>query len=391
MVWSGSVGDTVNHPGVVTGFGTSNVIGDPRAPLAATCSPAPPAAPTPHTPRTSPDSTRARSTVTSPSAQPPWAARRPARRSSSSAASTGTAITATANTGEVDAPGLQVDPTKSFSISTWVREDQSTDGVVLSQDGAHTSDFMLWSATDSTGTNWRFAMTTSDSPGVWQYDQTNAVINAADRVQLGAWTKLTASYNATTGEMAVYVNGTLAATGLHTSKVAAAANSSLVIGRYFNADARSNPFKGAVADVSVFSFPTTPAGTAAPIVSGVSPTKCIDDFGSNTTDGNSVDVYDCNGTAAQNWSAKDDGTVRILGKCLDAFNNGTANGTKIDLFTCNGGANQQWLPRADGSFLNPVSGRCLDDPGGAVTNNTELQLYDCNGTNPQHWTPTPLS
>ena len=390
VIWSGVVGDTVNHPGVVTGFGTSNSIGDPRAPLGRYLLAGPTSSTdTAHTPDLTGQHPATVNGDVSFGATTIAGAATSAAVLNSSAASTGTAITATANTGEVDAPGLQVDTTKSFTLSTWARADQLSDGVVLSQDGAQTSNFMLWRATDSTGSNWRFAMATADGPGLWPYDQTTAVINTNDRVQPGAWTKLVVSYDATTGEMAVYVNGALAATGMHTNKIAA--TGSLVVGRYLNNGAKANPFQGAVADVSVFPFPTTPAGTTGPIVSGISPTKCVDDANAATADGNPVDIYDCNGTAAQAWTAKDDGTVQVFGKCLDIVGASTANHALVDLSTCTGGASQQWIPRADGTFLNPVSGRCLDETNNLTTNGTQLQLYDCWGTPTQYWTPTPLS
>ena len=89
-------------------------------------------------------------------------------------------------------------------------------------------------------------------------------------------------------------------------------------------------------------------------------------------------MWDCNGTAAQNWTIESDGTIRINGSCMDITGAGTANGTLVELWTCNGGANQQWLP-VNGMLVNPVSGRCLDDPGFTTTNGTQLEDRDCNG------------
>ncbi|MBV2156703.1 LamG domain-containing protein, partial [Kitasatospora sp. SUK 42] len=147
--------------------------------------------------------------------------------------------------GELDS-GVQVNTQQSFTVTAWAREDQSTDGVVVGQDGASTSNFMIWPGTFQSGvTTWTFGMSTSDSG--WSYDHTNpvnaaATMNSNARVQLGVWTKLTASYDATTGQMALYVNGALAATGMHTTTMAPTGK--LVIGRYFNAGQPNNPFKG---------------------------------------------------------------------------------------------------------------------------------------------------
>jgi hypothetical protein len=75
----------------------------------------------------------------------------------------------------------------------------------------------------------------------------------------------------------------------------------------------------------------------------------------------------------------------VLGKCLDAWQSGTTNGTKIDLYTCNGTGAQQWTAGSNGSLVNPESSLCLDDPSASTTAGTQLQLYGCNNTNAQVW------
>ena len=82
-----------------------------------------------------------------------------------------------------------------------------------------------------------------------------------------------------------------------------------------------------------------------------------------------------------------DGTLRFAGKCMDVVSSGTANGTKIQLFDCNGTAAQQWSWTSSGlSLVNPQSGRCLDDPSSSTVDGTQLQLWDCNNTAAQQWT-----
>jgi hypothetical protein len=44
-------------------------------------------------------------------------------------------------------------------------------------------------------------------------------------------------------------------------------------------------------------------------------------------DGNAVQLYICNGTAAQAWTVAS-GTIRALGKCLDVTAGSTDNGAK---------------------------------------------------------------
>ncbi|MGC5396554.1 ricin-type beta-trefoil lectin domain protein [Streptomyces sp. DT20] len=113
--------------------------------------------------------------------------------------------------------------------------------------------------------------------------------------------------------------------------------------------------------------------------------KCMDVNGGGSANGTAVQLWSCNNTDAQWWTAGSDGTLRALGKCLDATGSGTANGTRVELWDCNGGTNQVWQAY-DGGYRNPVSGRCLDDPAASTTDGTQLVLWDCNGGTNQKWT-----
>ncbi|GAB1513430.1 lectin [Actinophytocola sp. KF-1] len=113
--------------------------------------------------------------------------------------------------------------------------------------------------------------------------------------------------------------------------------------------------------------------------------KCADVNQSATANGTRIQLWDCNGTGAQQWTLASDGSVRALGKCMDVAGSGRANGTKIQLWDCNGTGAQQWWPRPNGALVNPPSGRCLDVPNSVTTNGTQLQLWDCNGTAAQNW------
>ncbi|MFJ4592444.1 MULTISPECIES: ricin-type beta-trefoil lectin domain protein [unclassified Kitasatospora] len=115
--------------------------------------------------------------------------------------------------------------------------------------------------------------------------------------------------------------------------------------------------------------------------------KCVDIANASTANGTAVQLYDCNGSNAQQWTPKPDGSLRALGKCLDATGRGTANGTPLQIWDCGNGAPQQtFVPRPDGSLYNPASGRCVDLPGGTATNTARLQLWDCNSSPAQKWT-----
>ena len=119
--------------------------------------------------------------------------------------------------------------------------------------------------------------------------------------------------------------------------------------------------------------PTGPVGSA---ISG----KCVDVTGGASADGTPVDLYDCNGTAAQQWAIGDDGTLHALGKCLDVASGGTADGSTVQLYTCNGTAAQQWRwsDSNGASLVNPQSGKCLDDPDSSAANGTRLEIWTCH-------------
>ena len=118
---------------------------------------------------------------------------------------------------------------------------------------------------------------------------------------------------------------------------------------------------------------------------------CLDLDGCIPIDCNEVQVFTCNGTAAQRWTyvPGEGGTLHALGRCLDVSGGGTANGAKVQLWQCNGTGAQRWIPGPDSSLINPQSGRCLDDPAASTADRTQLQIYDCNATVAQRWTPTP--
>ncbi|MCW2948782.1 MAG: hypothetical protein JWR24_5499 [Actinoallomurus sp.] len=114
--------------------------------------------------------------------------------------------------------------------------------------------------------------------------------------------------------------------------------------------------------------------------------KCVDVAAGNSANGTAVQLYDCNGTAAQQWTVGSDQTLRALGKCMDVTAAGTANGTQVQLYDCNGTGAQKWQAGSGGSLVNPASGRCLDATGPSSANGTRLQIWDCTGGANQKWT-----
>ncbi|WP_148710331.1 LamG domain-containing protein [Streptomyces sp. 3211.6] len=281
----------------------------------------------------------------------------------------------------VMATGPALDTGRSFTVSAWARTDK-TGGTVVSQDGLRSSGFTIWSDPDGT---WRFALGRTDADG-WNYDQAD-VRNAAAKVQVGVWTQLTASYDDTTGLLALYVNGTLAATGHHAKANSWNATGPLVLGRSKSQGGPAAFLDGRISGLTVHNHSTVPSAAGTALVSRVSDAKCADDSAGGTADGNHIQIWDCNGTGPQQFEIRENGELRVLGKCVDAANNGTL----VQLWTCNGTGPQQWLPQADGSLYNPMNNRCMDLPQGRTDNGIQLQLWPCNGTNPQRWSATGLA
>jgi hypothetical protein len=109
--------------------------------------------------------------------------------------------------------------------------------------------------------------------------------------------------------------------------------------------------------------------------------KCVDVAGDDVGgDGTAVQLWDCQSAAKdQHWTWSGQ-TLQTLGRCLDVAGGVSAAGTKLQLASCNGGGYQNWVAQPDGSLKNPTSGRCVDSPSGATGNGTRLQIWDCNGS-----------
>ncbi|GAA2644438.1 chitosanase [Paractinoplanes durhamensis] len=125
------------------------------------------------------------------------------------------------------------------------------------------------------------------------------------------------------------------------------------------------------------------AATAGPI-KGLG-NKCIDVAGASSANGAAVQLYDCNGSAAQQWTVGNtDNTIRALGKCLDVTAASTANGAKIQLYDCNATGAQKWTV-SNGALVNSGSGKCLDVTDKSTANGARLQIWTCSNTTNQTW------
>ncbi|MFJ4839712.1 ricin-type beta-trefoil lectin domain protein [Streptomyces sp. NPDC088746] len=163
----------------------------------------------------------------------------------------------------------------------------------------------------------------------------------------------------------------------------------LAVGGYWPGDpdaSTSFPQQLLVDYVRVSSDSGQPGGGGGPITGLAG--KCVDVAAGSAANGTAVQLYDCNGTAAQQWTVGGDGTIRALGKCLDVTSGGTADGTPVQLYDCNGSAAQQWATPAARDIVNPQADKCLDVSGANTANGTRLQIATCTGVAAQKWTVT---
>ena len=124
--------------------------------------------------------------------------------------------------------------------------------------------------------------------------------------------------------------------------------------------------------------------------------KCMDvQNGYTSKDGTPIQIWDCNGTTAQQWQVSGETIRNAAGKCLDIQNGLIYKDEQpVWLYTCNGSAAQRWTVSSSGQIRNPVSNKCLDVKNGkTATAGTSLQIYGCNGTIAQSWSSgsTPVS
>ncbi len=114
--------------------------------------------------------------------------------------------------------------------------------------------------------------------------------------------------------------------------------------------------------------------------------KCLDVAGGSSADGTAVQLWDCNGSSAQRWTLRADGSVQALGKCLDVTGGSTADGAKVQLYGCNGSGAQRWRHEpSTGDLVNTAADRCLDVADNSSANGTRAQIWSCTGAANQKW------
>jgi hypothetical protein len=115
--------------------------------------------------------------------------------------------------------------------------------------------------------------------------------------------------------------------------------------------------------------------------------KCLSVTGGSTANGAAADIYDCNGSASENWTVESNGTIvgGPSGECLEVAGGSTANQAGVDIGSCDGAASQQWTVEANNTIVGTQSGKCLSVTGGSIADRAPADIYTCNGSGSETW------
>ncbi|GAA0453862.1 hypothetical protein Ade02nite_02170 [Paractinoplanes deccanensis] len=129
---------------------------------------------------------------------------------------------------------------------------------------------------------------------------------------------------------------------------------------------------------------TTGGGSAGSLISSLN-NKCLDVPNGNFSDGVPVQMWTCNGTAAQRWTFVNGTLQTSNNKCLDVAWGSTANGAVIQIANCSGNPAQQFVLSAAGDLVNPQANKCVDIDAWNANDGARLILWDCTGGANQKW------
>jgi alpha-tubulin suppressor-like RCC1 family protein/Tfp pilus assembly protein PilV len=106
---------------------------------------------------------------------------------------------------------------------------------------------------------------------------------------------------------------------------------------------------------------------------------CLDN---KTSDGITMQYHACNGTGAQQYQFRSDGSIYnpSSGHCL---NNPNLDGTTVQISVCNGSVSQQFVLRDDGTIYFPNKSKCLNNPN---LDGVTIQWSTCNVSTSQQFT-----
>ncbi|GIF96965.1 hypothetical protein Cci01nite_20590 [Catellatospora citrea] len=155
------------------------------------------------------------------------------------------------STGYAATPAAVLRTDASFTVAAWVRLDAAGGTTsAVSQDGVNATGVTL--GYSSSAGRWRVMMHRADTTGSSEVSATSTSTPAT-----GRWTHLAGVYDATAGQLRLYVNGQLETTVSHTSTWQA--GGAVQVGRWRRGGAYTGYWNGRVDDVTVFNRAATAA------------------------------------------------------------------------------------------------------------------------------------
>ena len=118
--------------------------------------------------------------------------------------------------------------------------------------------------------------------------------------------------------------------------------------------------------------------------------KCLDVVGGDFTSGTPLGIWDCNGTAAQEFEPQWQSLRPTAdpNKCLDV-DGGAQTGRRLHLSNCDKNTPSQVI-EIHGNRLK-VDGRCLAVKDQSTTNGAAIELRECTGGSDQEWVSEPTT
>jgi hypothetical protein len=120
--------------------------------------------------------------------------------------------------------------------------------------------------------------------------------------------------------------------------------------------------------------------------------KCMDNYRGYLTDGNHLQIYNCQNSVNQKFTLLSDGHVvvqqgqtdsRGYQYCMDYYPTNGSIGSQVKIWPCHPistpSDTQHWYYLGSNQFMG-ASGNCVSAPAG--TNETRLVMAACNVTNP---------
>ena len=130
------------------------------------------------------------------------------------------------------------------------------------------------------------------------------------------------------------------------------------------------------------------------IVLAANPNYGIDVAGAASANGTNMQIYKNTSDSSQIFTVSylGNGYYKLIHKhtkkSIDVTSASRDVGTNVQLWDYNGSAAQQWILKQNGlnntfEIISRQSGLSLDVAGGKIANNTNLQMYEANGSNAQ--------